>query len=87
MESIDDVPTCTYVPDMLHSWFDDDDVEHDEPGVAAVDYGNCDCSHCGFPMMGGPEGWFDEQPGEHGGLKLTPRFEFCPKCGRKVVAP
>lgn len=31
------------------------------------------------------DGWFDEEKGPHGGIVYKPRFNFCPKCGSKVV--
>lgn len=71
---------CVFIPCRLHSWVDDDDQEH-ETSCAHHDYGYCVCSNCGEIMT---SDWFREEPGEHGGLKLTPRFRFCPYCGAKV---
>lgn len=79
-----DRETCTFRPDTYHPWFDDDDVEH-ETDCADEDYCFCQCSNCGDSMLGGPDGWFDESPGEHGGYVLKPRFSYCPHCGAMVV--
>lgn len=72
--------TCTYEPDVVYSWFDDDDVEHDTD--LADDSADMTCSRCGYFML---IDWFDKEEGEHGGWKTTPMFNFCPHCGAKVV--
>lgn len=75
--------TCRYEPEIMHSYFDDDDNEisthlADDDGIAY------ECSECGFPML--REGWFTEEPGEHGGWEVDKRwFDYCPGCGAKVV--
>ena len=76
-------PTCHYLPDTECVGFDDDGEEF-ETGEASADYGTCMCDLCGYEMLGGGEGWFDEADGEHGGLILTPRFKHCPSCGAEV---
>lgn len=75
--------TCTYEPDMYYSYYDEDDNEHltklaDDDGFAY------ECSVCGFAML--REGWFMEEPGEHGGWEIEKRlFDYCPGCGAKVM--
>ena len=76
--------TCEYLPDVMHSYFDEDDVEHDT-AEADPDGCHCSCSVCGNTMMTGELGWFDESAGEHGGIVYTPRFRRCPECGAHVV--
>lgn len=76
---------CIYEPDCTNNWWDDDDVEHDTDH-ASPEYGVCYCSVCKYAMIGGAHnGWFDEEDDGHGGLILTPRFNYCPNCGREVV--
>lgn len=70
--------TCTFYPNETETRFDEDDneIETNEPSE------NCDafeCSACGFPMMFGDMGWFDEEQ------PYKPRFKFCPNCGARVV--
>ena len=77
------VETCHYIPDVMHSYFDEDDNEIDTD-EADPDGCYCSCDHCGYTMMTGELGWFDESPGEHGGIVYVPRFKHCPECGRKV---
>lgn len=72
--------TCRYVPDVGHSWVDDDDMEHETD--LAGDDADMHCDRCGYTMV---LDWFDEEEGEHGGWRLTPRFNYCPNCGAKVV--
>lgn len=72
---------CVFTPDLPHSWVDDNDEEH-QTSCAAYGYDHCICSNCGEPML---DEWFYEEQGEHGGLKLTPRFRYCPYCGAAVV--
>ena len=78
---------CHYLPDFAHSWFDENGEEHDEP-LELDPYGDCltcSCDVCGYTMMAGECGWFDETKSEHGGIICKPRFKHCPECGRKVV--
>ena len=75
--------TCRYIPDVMHTYYDEDDVEHDAD-EADPDGCLCSCDKCGNPMLTGEIGWFDESTGEHGGIVYIPRFSFCPECGRKV---
>lgn len=76
-------PTCHYEPEIIYSYYDDDDNEinthlADDDGISY------ECSECGFAML--REGWFTEEPGEHGGWEIDKRwFEYCPGCGAKVV--
>lgn len=70
--------TCTYWPDIIRSVFDEDDneIESIEPGEGCCAF---ECSNCGFPLLYGDDGWFGEEP------PYTPRLDFCPNCGFKVV--
>lgn len=77
------VETCRYISDVMHTYFDDDDNEVDID-EADPDGCHCSCDKCGYPMMTGELGWFDESPGEHGGIVYVPRFKHCPECGREV---
>lgn len=77
------VETCHYIPDVMHSYYDEDDNEIDTD-EADPDGCHCSCNHCGYTMMTGELGWFDEHKGEHGGIVYVPRFKHCPECGRKV---
>lgn len=77
------VETCHYFPDLMHSYYDEDDNEIDTD-EADPDGCHCSCDHCGYTMMTGELGWFDESPGEHGGIVYVPRFKHCPECGRSV---
>lgn len=76
--------TCEYLPDSLQVAFDENDEEI-ETGEADSDGCDYSCSSCGFTMLGGEIGWFDETEGEYGGWKYAPRFNYCPNCGAKVV--
>lgn len=80
----EDERTCRYVPNDLNVVYDDDD---NEIVTSEADYNNGDyhCDKCYEPMLGGELGWFNEKPGKHGGWEYTPRFNFCPYCGRKVI--
>lgn len=75
---------CRYGPEFMHSYWDGDDEEH-ETDEGDPDGCCCICDQCGFEMMTGDEGWFDETEGPHGGLLYEPKFNFCPNCGRKVI--
>ena len=77
------VAWCEYLPDVTHSCFDENDNEIDtDEGVP--DGCCCSCSACGYTMLTGEGGWFDEVEGEHGGIVYTPRFKRCPECGAHV---
>ena len=78
--------TCHYFPDSVQVAFDENDEEI-ETGEAYSDGCDYSCSICGFTMLGGEEGWFDETPGEYGGWNYKARFSYCPNCGAKVVEP
>lgn len=75
--------TCHYFPDSMQVAFDENDEEI-ETGEAFSDGCDYTCSACGFTMLGGDEGWFDETPGEYGGWDYKARFNYCPNCGAKV---
>jgi len=75
--------TCHYFPDSMQVAFDENDEEI-ETGEAYSDGCDYTCSACGFTMLGGEEGWFDETPGEYGGWNYKARFNYCPNCGAKV---
>ena len=77
--------TCHYFPDSVQVAFDENDEEI-ETGEAYSDGCDYSCSICGFTMLGGEEGWFDETPGEYGGWNYKARFSYCPNCGARVVA-
>lgn len=70
--------TCTFTPELMATRWDEDDNEIDtnEPGYGCPAF---DCSNCGYPMMYGCDGWFDEEP------PYTPHFHYCPNCGLRVV--
>lgn len=77
--------TCRYLPDEPATWWDEDDVEHEEPGLAVREWGvNGVCSECGNVMLGTDDGWFDFEPREHG-WAMVPRFRYCPQCGARVL--
>lgn len=78
-------PTCHYLPDEIAVWFDDDDIEHEDVTLMNFDGDAASCDVCGYMMMAGDNGWFDMERLEHG-YKLTPRFDFCPYCGARVVS-
>ena len=77
--------TCHYFPDSMQVAFDENDEEIE---TGETDSDGCDytCDACGFTMLGGEEGWFDEAPGEYGGWDYKARFNYCPNCGAKVVS-
>lgn len=75
---------CRYLPDVMYSYFDEDDVEH-ETQEGDPDGCACSCSVCGFPMLTGEMGWFNEKEGPHGGILYEPRFRYCPECGMEVM--
>lgn len=75
--------TCRFVPEVMHTYYDEDDIEHDTD-EGCPDGGYCICSECGFPMLAGEIGWFNESEGPHGGIIYEPRFNYCPNCGAKV---
>lgn len=88
--------TCRYEPETIgFTWFDDDDVEHFEEDSASEDCMACECSECGCAMLCGDCGWFsgwdepvsttDEDGVEHRRYVMTPLFDYCPYCGRKVL--
>ena len=70
--------TCTFIPETMATRWDEDDNEIDtnEPGYGCLAF---DCSNCGYLMMCGNDGWFDEESPH------TPPFKYCPNCGFKVV--
>lgn len=57
--------TCHYFPDSVQVAFDENDEEI-ETGETCSDGCDYTCDACGFTMLGGEEGWFDETPGEYG---------------------
>lgn len=75
--------TCKYVHDIGVTAYDEDgyEIENDE----AADEADMSCNYCGYLMLRGDIGWFDEEPGECGGWICKPRFNYCPHCGAKVV--
>ena len=78
-------PTCKYLPCVCATWFDDDDEEHEDTSLEALENSeNAYCAVCGYEMMTGEEGWFDYERKEHGN-RLIPRFNYCPNCGARVV--
>ena len=88
--------TCHYIPDDTgFVWWDEHDEEHYEGGSASDECGSASCDKCGYEMMVGDDGWFngwdeitewwEEDGSYHKGYVLTPRFKFCPNCGRRVV--
>lgn len=73
--------TCRFVPEIQWTYLDDDDIEHDtDEGSPFDDGGACDCDKCGWPMMTGDCGWFEELEGPHGGIIYKPNFNYCPNC-------
>jgi hypothetical protein len=91
------VGTCHYIPDDVgFTWWDENDVEHYEEDSASYECDFASCDKCGYSMMVGDCGWFDgwdeitewteEDGSEHKGYVLKPRFNFCPKCGARVVS-
>lgn len=70
--------TCTYEPyDTLSRWDEDDnEIETNEPADGCDSF---ECSNCGYSMLYGGDGWFDEEP------PYAPHFSYCPNCGFKVV--
>lgn len=76
---------CEYVPDETYTYWDDDDEEV-ETGLAYPGCDACHCSLCGYEMMAGECGWFDEEKQECGGHLMVPRFRYCPNCGAEVVS-
>lgn len=78
-------PTSKYLPINCATWFDDNDVEHEDESLEDFDVTeNAFCPFCGYEMMTGEEGWFDYEHKEHGN-QLIPRFNYCPGCGSRVV--
>ena len=69
---------CTYEPTEFAVRFDENDNEI-ETLDPSEECGTFQCSACGFEMMFGDMGWFDEEP------PYKPYFSFCPKCGARVV--
>lgn len=70
--------TCLYEPEITATVYDKDDseIDTDEPAD------NCEafaCSECGGMMMYGDSGWFETEP------PYSPRFDFCPYCGARVI--
>lgn len=87
--------TCHYIPDDTgFVWWDENDEEHYEGGSASDECGSASCDKCGYEMMVGDDGWFngwdeitewwEEDGSYHKGYVLTPRFKFCPNCGRRI---
>ena len=76
---------CEYLPDIYATWFNNDDEELEDEHLADPD--ECDsasCSICGYTMITGEIGWFNEIKEKHGN-RLIPRFNYCPNCGSRVV--
>lgn len=78
------VSKCHYKPDSIQVAFDEDDneIETDEAYSDGCDYS---CSICGYTMLGGEIGWFEETEGKYGGWNYKPRFNYCPNCGAEVI--
>lgn len=74
---------CAYLPEEFASWYDEQGEEQTDPCLMSFDGDGASCSECGFTMMTGPDGWFDEIKREHG-YELVPQFRHCPNCGRTV---
>lgn len=76
--------TCKFVADAMNTAWDDDDNEIETGEVD--DDADMSCGNCGYPMMRDEcNGWWDEEKGPYGGWFLTPRFNYCPKCGSRVT--
>ena len=76
--------TCKFVADVMITAWDEDDNEIETGEVA--DEADMSCDNCDYPMMRDEcIGWWDEEKGPYGGWLLTPRFNYCPKCGYRVV--
>lgn len=73
----------SFLPELMASACDGDgnEVECCEAAPGNLAYA---CVECGCTLAGGEGGWFDEERGIHGGLAYSPRFGFCPGCGREV---
>lgn len=78
--------TCHFIPETMWSYEDEDGNEIDTELMSPFDdYGTASCSVCGMDMMTGDCGWFNEEEQPNGGIKLIPKFKYCPYCGAKVV--
>ena len=85
---------CWYGPDVVQTFYDDDDCEWEPSIPVANEQSNEDysCSNCGGYMIWE---WFDTEPfmfradgvSFAGGYTYTPRFDFCPYCGCKLDKP
>lgn len=86
---LDEIPeqkTCHFIPEVMWSYEDEDGNEIDSELMSPFDdCGAADCSACGGAMITGDCGWFDEEEQLNGGIKLIPKFKYCPYCGAKVV--
>ena len=71
--------TCVYEPTESVSYWDDNDREH-ETNRPSEECSTFACSRCGYEMLYGEIGWFDEEP------PYTPHFKRCPECGCRVVS-
>lgn len=76
--------TCKFESDIISTAWDENDNEIETGEVA--DEADMYCGNCGYPMIRDDcDGWWDEEPGPYGGRFLAPRFNYCPKCGSKVI--
>ena len=71
--------TCVYEPTESVSYWDENDREH-ETNRPSEECSTFACSRCGYEMLYGEAGWFDEEP------PYTPHFKRCPECGCRVVS-
>lgn len=78
--------TCYFIPEVTWSYEDENgEVIDTELMSPFEDCGAASCSACGMSMMTGDGGWFNEEEQPNGGIKLIPKFKYCPYCGAKVV--
>lgn len=76
--------TCKFESDIINTAWDENDNEIETGEVA--DEADMYCGNCGYRMIRDDyDGWWDEEPGPYGGRFLAPRFNYCPKCGSKVI--
>lgn len=66
---------CRFIPEVTKTRLSEDGMEEIDTNDPAEGCLAFECSVCGFPMMFGDCGWFDEMP------PYTPQFNYCPNCG------
>ena len=76
-----DERVCRYLPEFRF-WYENKSGEEVETELAHEENPGYDCDVCGYAML--PE-WFEEEETVPGGWYYTPRFNYCPNCGAKVV--